>query len=115
MGSTPRDHAADLHAAFADPHIKAVIASVGGDDQLTVLRHLDRDLLAGNPKPFFGYSDNTNLLLALRNAGVVTYHGGSVMLEFGRPGETHPLTADSLRAALLTSGEYELTAAPDRG
>jgi muramoyltetrapeptide carboxypeptidase LdcA involved in peptidoglycan recycling len=111
MGSTPRQRVADLHAAFADPRITAVIASIGGDDQITVLRHLDRELLAANPKPFFGYSDNTNLLLALRNLGMVGYHGGSVMVELGRPGAMHPLTAASLRAALFTRDEYELTAA----
>jgi muramoyltetrapeptide carboxypeptidase LdcA involved in peptidoglycan recycling len=37
MGATPERRAADIHAAFADPGIKAVIASVGGDDQITVL------------------------------------------------------------------------------
>ncbi|MFE2548162.1 S66 peptidase family protein [Streptomyces sp. NPDC059355] len=111
MGASPEARAADIHAAFADPDIKAVIATIGGDDQITVLPHLDGDLLRANPKPFFGYSDNTNLLLFLRNAGIVGYHGGSVMVELGRPGALHPLTADSLRAALFTSGEYELTAA----
>lgn len=39
------------------------------------------------------------------------YHGGSVMVELGRPGAMHPLTGRSLRAALFTSGEYELTPA----
>ncbi|MFF4852855.1 S66 peptidase family protein [Streptomyces sp. NPDC001194] len=111
MGSSPRARAADIHAAFADPDVKAVFATIGGDDQITVLPHLDGDLLRANPKPFFGYSDNTNLLLFLRNAGIVGYHGGSVMVELGRPGALHPLTAGSLRAALFTSGEYELTAA----
>ncbi|MET9643670.1 S66 peptidase family protein [Streptomyces syringium] len=109
MGSSPEDRAADIHAAFSDPGIKAVIASIGGDDQITVLPHLDRDLIRAHPKPFLGYSDNTNLLLFLRELGMVSYHGGSVMVEFGRPGTMHPLTADSLRAALFTSGEYELT------
>ncbi|MGW2396134.1 S66 family peptidase [Kitasatospora sp. NPDC001664] len=113
--ATAEERAADLHAAFADPSIKAVIASIGGDDQLTVLRHLDRDLLRANPKPFFGYSDNTNLLLFLRNAGMVAYHGACVMVELGRPGALHPLTAASLRAALLGSGPYELTAAAEYG
>ncbi|MET9692503.1 S66 peptidase family protein [Streptomyces sp. NPDC006514] len=111
MGATPEARAADIHAAFADPEIKAVIASIGGDDQITVLPHLDRDLLRANPKPFFGYSDNTNLLLFLRDLGIVGYHGGSVMVGLGRPGAMHPSTADSLRAALFTSGEYELSAA----
>ncbi|MEU9050922.1 S66 peptidase family protein [Streptomyces sp. NPDC048384] len=108
MGSTPQERADDIHAAFADPDIKAVIASIGGDDQITVLPLLDRELIRANPKPFFGMSDNTNLLMFLRNTGIVGYHGVSVMCELGRPGTMHPQTADSLRAALFTSGEYEL-------
>lgn len=115
MGATPEARAADIHAAFADPAIKAVIASIGGDDQITVLPHLDADLLRAHPKPFFGYSDNTNLLLYLRDLGLVGYHGCSVMVELGRPGALHPMTADSLRAALFTSGEYELTPAGASG
>ncbi|MEV5353063.1 S66 peptidase family protein [Streptomyces sp. NPDC052693] len=107
-GATPRERAADLHAAFADPDIKAVIASIGGDDQITVLPHLDREVFRANPKPFFGMSDNTNLLAFLRNSGLVGYHGGSVMCELGRPGAMHPQTAESLRAALFTSGPYEV-------
>jgi muramoyltetrapeptide carboxypeptidase LdcA involved in peptidoglycan recycling len=109
MGAGPAERAADIHAAFADPDIKAVIASIGGDDQITVLPHLDRDLLRANPKPFFGYSDNTNLLLFLRSLGIVSFHGATVMAELGRPGAMHPLTAESVRAALFTSGDYELT------
>ncbi len=110
MGTTPRERADDLHAAFADPSVKAVIASIGGDDQITVLPHLDAELVRANPKPFFGYSDCTNLLAWLSNsAGVVGYHGGSVMVELGRPDGMHPATEASLRAALLGSGEFELT------
>lgn len=108
MGSTPQERADDIHAAFADPDIKAVIASIGGDDQITVLPLLDRELIRANPKPFFGMSDNTNLLMFLRNTGIVAFHGATVMCELGRPGAMHPQTADSLRAALFTSGDYEL-------
>ncbi|MEU3250409.1 S66 peptidase family protein [Streptomyces sp. NPDC006997] len=108
MGATPQERADDIHAAFADPDVKAVIASIGGSDQITVLPLLDRELLRAHPKPFVGMSDNTNLLLYLRNTGIVGYHGASVMAELGRPGAMHPQTADSLRAALFTSGAYEL-------
>ncbi|MET9817745.1 S66 peptidase family protein [Streptomyces sp. NPDC006355] len=108
MGSTPQERADDIHAAFAAPDIKAVIASIGGDDQITVLPYLDRELIRANPKPFFGMSDNTNLLAFLRNSGIVAFHGGSVMGELGRPGAMHPQTADSLRAALFTPGPYKL-------
>ncbi|MCU7821744.1 S66 peptidase family protein [Kitasatospora sp. DSM 101779] len=107
-GCSPQERAADIHAAFADPEIKAVIASIGGDDQITVLPYLDDELIRANPKPFFGFSDNTNLLTHLWNLGIVGYHGASVMTEFGRPGALHPVTGASARAALFTSGPYEL-------
>ncbi|MFD4668276.1 S66 peptidase family protein [Lentzea sp. NPDC058450] len=109
MGATPQERADDLHAAFADPDIKAVIATIGGDDQITVLPHLDAELIKANPKPYFGHSDNTNILMWLHNRGIQGFYGGSVMVQFGRPGAMHPATKDSLKAALFTQGEYELT------
>jgi muramoyltetrapeptide carboxypeptidase LdcA involved in peptidoglycan recycling len=87
------------------------MASIGGDDQITVLPLLDRELIRANPKPFFGMSDNTNLLAFLYNTGIVGYHGATVMTALGRPVAMSPLTADSLRAALFTSGPYELAPA----
>src|SRR5206468_11533944 len=47
--ASPGERARDLHAGFADPEVKAVIASIGGEDELKVLAHLDRDLIASNP------------------------------------------------------------------
>jgi muramoyltetrapeptide carboxypeptidase LdcA involved in peptidoglycan recycling len=80
-----------------------------------VLPHLDASLLRASPKPFFGYSDNTCLLAYLASLGIVGYHGGSVMAEFGRPGTMHPVTAASLRAALFTCGDYELAPVTEYG
>ena len=107
LGSSPVDRARDIHAAFADPSITSVMASIGGDDQLTVLPHLDPDLLRANPKPFFGFSDNTNLHIYLWKLGLVSYHGGSVMVHLGR-GEPRSYSFDSLRTALFSSGEVEV-------
>jgi muramoyltetrapeptide carboxypeptidase LdcA involved in peptidoglycan recycling len=106
--ATPAERAADVHAAFEDPEIRAVIATIGGDDQLKVLAHLDPARLVADPKPFFGYSDNTNLHLVLWNAGLVSYLAGSVMVQLGRPGTLHPVTAASLRRALFTHGATTL-------
>ncbi|MFJ3923145.1 S66 peptidase family protein [Streptomyces sp. NPDC090022] len=108
MGATARERADDIHAAFADPSITAVFASIGGDDQITVLPLLDADLIRSHPKPFFGFSDNTNLLVFLDALGIVGFHGCSVMTALGRPHRLHPHTAESLRAALFTPGPYEL-------
>lgn len=115
LGADPRDRARDLNAAFADPSITALLAVIGGDDQITVIPHLDDEVLRANPKPFFGYSDNTNLLNHLFNLGIVSYHGGSVMAHLGRGGSVHPISTDSLRAALFTSDWYRLPAADEYG
>ncbi|MEV0291529.1 MULTISPECIES: S66 peptidase family protein [unclassified Kribbella] len=111
LGTTPQQRAADLHAAWSDPSIRAVIATIGGSDQLTVLKHLDPEVFRANPKPFFGYSDNTNLLNFLYFHGLPAYHGGSVMVQFGRGGAMHPDSERSLRAALFTPGDFDLTPA----
>jgi muramoyltetrapeptide carboxypeptidase LdcA involved in peptidoglycan recycling len=108
LGASAQDRAADLMAAFADWSIRAVLASIGGDDQITVLPFLDPDVMTADPKPFVGYSDNTNLLNWLWNLGVAGYHGGSTMVHLGRGGSVHPVSAQSLRAALLTGGDVEL-------
>lgn len=107
---TPQERARDLMAAFADPTTTAVLASIGGDDQIKVLRHLDPLVLQANPKPFYGFSDNTNLLSYLFTLGITCFHGGSVMVQLARPGQMHPVTEASLRAALFTTGPWQLPA-----
>ncbi len=108
LGASPRDRAADLMAAFADPEIRAVLATIGGEDQITVLPHLDPAVVRADPKPFLGYSDNTNLLNWLWHHGVASFHGGSTMVHLGRGGSLHPISAGSLRTALFTGGDREL-------
>jgi len=41
LGASPEERARDLNAAFADPSIRAILATVGGDDQIAVIPHLD--------------------------------------------------------------------------
>jgi muramoyltetrapeptide carboxypeptidase LdcA involved in peptidoglycan recycling len=113
LDAAPSDRAADLMDAFSDPEIRAVMATIGGDDQLTVLPHLDPTVVAAYPKPFVGYSDNTNLLNWLWNLGIVGYHGGSTMVHLGRGGGLHPVSIGSLRRALFGSGEMEITPVPE--
>ena len=36
VGATPQERAADINAAFADPAIRAVLAVIGGEDQITL-------------------------------------------------------------------------------
>jgi muramoyltetrapeptide carboxypeptidase LdcA involved in peptidoglycan recycling len=112
IGVSPQGRADDLMVAFADPEIKAVLSSIGGDDQLTVLPHLDPKVFIASPKRFFSYSDNTNFLNYLWNLGITGYHGGSTMVHLARPGGVHPVSIESLRIALFTNDTVEIAPVP---
>ncbi len=109
VGASARDRAADLNAAFGDPGIRAVLATIGGDDQLTVVPHLDPELVRVDPKPFLGYSDNTNVLSWLWTHGVAAFYGGSTQVQLGPGPAVDPVHVASLRAALLTGERLEVT------
>ena len=66
----------DLHAAFADPEVQAILTVVGGTNSNQLLPHLDWDLIGSNPKIFCGYSDITALSCAMHaHTGLITYSG----------------------------------------
>jgi len=109
LGASPQDRARDLTAAFADPTVRAVLATIGGEDQLLVVPHLDPDVVRADPKPFLGYSDNTNLLSWLWQHGVAGFYGGSTQVHLGPGRAVDDVHLASLRAALLTGGTLTLT------
>ncbi|EJS76299.1 S66 family peptidase [Bacillus cereus] len=66
----------DLHEAFRDPNVKAILTTLGGYNSNGLLKHLDYDLIRENPKFFCGYSDITALNNAIyTKTGLVTYSG----------------------------------------
>lgn len=109
LGAHPADRARDLVAAFTDPSIRAVLATIGGEDQVRVTGLLDPELVRAAPKPLLGYSDNTNLLQWLWSAGVAAFHGGSTQVHLGAGPGVDAVHAASLRAALLTGERLEIT------
>ena len=113
MGAPLADRARDIMAAFADPANKAVFTSIGGDDQIKLIKHLDPEVLRANPKPFLGFSDNTHLHNFLWQLGIPSYYGGGIMTQFAMQGGMRALTVESLRRALFEGGRYELCAAAE--
>lgn len=66
----------DLHDAFADPGVDAIICMRGGYGSMRLLDGIDFALLARQRKPLIGYSDITALHTAIaRHAGFITFHG----------------------------------------
>ena len=98
----PEARAADLMEAFANPSIHGIISTIGGDDSIRLLPHLDLDVIAKNPKVFLGYSDTTVSHLACYRAGLVSFYGPSFMAGFGENGGMFPYTIESVRRTCFT-------------
>lgn len=109
LGASVEDRASDLVAAFEDPEIKAVIASIGGDDQVTYIYKMSPDPFVNNPKPFFGYSDNSHFCNFLFQYGIPSYYGACVMTQFAMQKEMDTYTEEYISHALFDAGEYEIT------
>jgi muramoyltetrapeptide carboxypeptidase LdcA involved in peptidoglycan recycling len=109
VGATPQARAADINAAFADPAIRAILTVLGGEDQITVIPHLDAGLARADPKPFLGTSDNTNLHHWLWASGIASFYGGSSQVHLGPGPGVDDVHARSLRAAVLTGQTLEIT------
>lgn len=91
---TPEQRAAELHALFEDPEVRAIWAAIGGETSNRLLPLLDWGLITANPKVFIGYSDITVLLLAMhQRTGLVTFHGPMVMSELAEYPDVLPYTA----------------------
>ncbi|KKP35843.1 MAG: Peptidase U61 LD-carboxypeptidase A [candidate division TM6 bacterium GW2011_GWF2_32_72] len=76
VSSSIESRVKDLHWAFANPEVKAVLTVIGGYNCNQLLSYIDWDLIKKNPKIFCGYSDITILNDSfLAQAGLVTYYG----------------------------------------
>ncbi|MDP2709464.1 MAG: LD-carboxypeptidase [bacterium] len=66
----------DLHEAFSDKNVKAIITVIGGFNSNQLLKYLDWKIIKDNPKIFCGFSDITILNNAiLQKTGLVSYSG----------------------------------------
>ncbi|GEJ56880.1 S66 family peptidase [Anaeromyxobacter diazotrophicus] len=79
LRANPRARADDLHRAFRDPEIRAVLATAGGEDVVRLLPFVDQTVFQTCPKILMATSDATPLLALAHQAGLVTFHGPSVM------------------------------------
>jgi len=74
--SSVKSRVDDIHDAFRDKNVKAILTVVGGYNTNQILSYLDYNLIKSNPKILCGYSD----IAALQNAifaktGLVCYSG----------------------------------------
>ncbi|HET6821651.1 MAG TPA: S66 peptidase family protein, partial [Anaerolineales bacterium] len=103
LSRNPRARADDFMQAFFDSSIKGIFATIGGDDSIRLLPFLDLNVIRNNPKIFLGYSDTTISHLVCYKAGLTSFYGPSIMLEFAENGGIFPYVVQSLRKTLFSS------------
>lgn len=95
-----REKASDIMEMYQNPKVDALMCVHGGAGALRVLEYLNYDIIAKNPKPIIGFSDNTSLQLAVyaktKNPFVT---GFSPAYEF-REGKISPLVDEGFRRVL---------------
>ncbi|PRQ10920.1 LD-carboxypeptidase [Corynebacterium sp. 13CS0277] len=110
VGASPADRARDVTAALSDPSIDAVLASIGGTDQILVITQMTAsqwEQIADRRPLFFGYSDNTHLHNELFRRGIPSVYGGSTQVHLAPGSGIDPLHLASLQAALAGS-DYQM-------
>ena len=76
MAGDGEERAKWVNQMFADPEVDAIFCVRGGDGSSRLMPYLDYETIKANPKIFVGYSDVTNLHMALnQTCGMVSFHG----------------------------------------
>ena len=84
MSDTDSNRLEDLHWAFSNKDINAIICARGGYGCLRLINDIDYNLIKNNPKIFCGYSDITILsAMFLKKSGLITYSGPMARGDFG--------------------------------
>ena len=109
--SSIKARVADLHAAFENPEVKAIITAIGGYNSNQLLDYIDWDIIRKNPKIFCGFSDITALNNAIfAKTGLVNY-SGMAYADFGQK-QGLEYTLDHFKKCLFLEEPYEIKPAP---
>jgi len=106
LNNHPEKRAEDLMKAFKDPNIKAVFCMIGGDDTIRLLPYIDYEIIKNNPKIFMGYSDTTVNHFMMYKAGLVSFHGPCILVEFAENRRMHEYTIQSIYQTLFNHTNY---------
>jgi muramoyltetrapeptide carboxypeptidase len=103
---TVEERLEDLHAAFSDNSVKAIICNRGGYGSAEMLSELDLELIRRNPKIFLACSDITSLETYIHDTtGLVVFHGPMAAGDFARP---NGIDTVSWQAALWQDHSWQL-------
>ncbi len=102
VSASVSDRVKDIHNAFSNKEVKAIICTIGGNHSNQLLRYIDWDLIKNNPKIFVGYSDITVLHQAIaKKTGLRTFYGPCIMSEFGEFPQMNEYTLQNISNTLI--------------
>ena len=105
----PKARAKDLMDAFQDDSIKGIFCAIGGEDSIRILPYIDYDVIRDNPKVFIGYSDSTISHLIMNKAGLISFYGVTVVVEFGEYVKMFDYTREQVEKILFADCKgYEI-------
>ncbi len=113
VGASKEERMEDLVDCFSDGDIRCVIASLGGDDQVTYVKNLDSKVFVKNPKMFFGFSDNTHFCNFLWLNGIPSFYGASLFTQFAMQNKMEDFTVEYIKHAMFDEGKFELKASSE--
>lgn len=98
----------DIHEAFRDPSVDAILTAIGGFNTNQLIDKLDYELIKSNPKILCGFSDITCLAHAITSqTGMVTYSGPHFS-SFGML-KGFDYTFDYFKKCLLSDAPYQIS------
>jgi muramoyltetrapeptide carboxypeptidase LdcA involved in peptidoglycan recycling len=103
LDHNPQARAEDWMQAFADPSIKGIFSTIGGDESIRLLPFIDFDVIHDHPKIFLGFSDTTISHLMCCKSGLVSFYGPSIMAGFAENCGMFPYMVESLRRTLFSN------------
>jgi muramoyltetrapeptide carboxypeptidase len=85
LAGTDKERLDDLHNAFLDDGIDAIVCARGGYGALRLINKIDYDLIRKHPKIFCGFSDVTVLnALLLKYCGLITFSAPMIQSDFSK-------------------------------
>lgn len=106
VSASVEERVADLHWLFKHPDVKLIMATIGGNHCIQLLKHLDFNLIREHQKLFVGYSDMTILHYAFfSQARLASYYGPCAMTQFGEYPVPLDYTCRSFFDAVCSGGK----------
>lgn len=107
MSSSDENRLTDLHCAFQNDNINAIICARGGYGSLRLINHINYDLIKNNPKIFCGFSDITVLnSMFLKKANLITFSAPMAQSDFSE--ESINKFTEKNFFECLTSDKFEI-------